>query len=263
MPSYGQPLILGFNFCKQDYGGSVSASSGSGTIWFPTDSLKYTRWITSGQSGTNNFATWMRDFAASRTIDNVFVYQTNISNINLAYGTSNSVPPNMTVTRSADGFNHFFKFDPVQTTQIRLSGTSTLAVGDEKYINEVISSAIIGQFQYPVEFRGGMEKSQVDLKLESGQHFIINKGNALRGSIELKSQVSTNDVTLFNSLLTRDSEFHIWFNAGVENQFTYSFYPYRFQDFFRVSLLKGANPYYTDNLYTSGLNVKIEIVEVM
>lgn len=262
MVNYANPRIFGFDYSQQDYNGSITVSSGSSTMWYATDNNRYTRWTTSGQSGTADLATWTRDFGIPRAIDSIFVYQSNIKNVNIHYGTGNSELPNCTVSRSADGYHSFFKFDSVSTNCFRLSGTSTLVAGDEKYINEVFITQQLGQFEYPVKFKGGVEKSQVDHKLENGRHFIINKGNALKGSLEFKSHVSGTDVTLFNTLLFRDAEFLLWLNGGHEDQFTYKFYPYRFEDFFKVSILKGAQPSYTDNYYKAGLNVKVDIIEV-
>lgn len=262
MAEFANPRLFTFDFAAQDYGGSVTVSSGSSTQWYATDNNKYTRWTTSGQSGTNNLATWLRDFGTPRIIDSIYVYQTNIVNINCVYGTGDTPLPNATVVRSQDGYHHFFSFTPVETTCFKFSGTSTLVVGDEKYINEVFLTQALGQFQYPVQFDGGMKKEQVDHKLENGRHFIINKGNALEGKLNFKSHVSTNDVELYNTLLERDSEFLLWINGGNENQFTYKFYPYRFGDFFKVSIVKGSNPSYTNNFYKAGLNASLPIVEI-
>ena len=262
MANYANPKIYGFNYMQQTYGGTLSVSSGSSTMWYGTDNNKYTRWTSSSQSGTGDLAYWKRDFGVGRDINRIFVYQSNVVNINCVYGTSDTQLPNVTVTRSSNGMHSCFEFDSVNTTCFKLSGTSTITVNEEKYINEAYAMTEIGTFQYPVKFKGELVKSQVDHKLESGRHFIINKGNALKGSLEFKSHVSTNDVALFNTLLFRDAEFHLWLNGGNEDQFNYPFYPYRFEDMTKVSLQKSVKPSYTDNYYGSGLNAKVKIVEV-
>jgi len=262
MTNYQNPRVFGFNYCQQEYGGSVSVSSGSSTMWYATDNNKYTRWVTSGQAGSSQLASWTRGFGASRTIDCIYVFQTNIHNINFVYGTGDTPLPNVTVMRCEDLSCAFFKFDPVPTTQIKGMGTETITAGEEKYINEVYAMEQVGQFELPILFKGGIEKSQIDHKLESGKHFVINKGSSLHGKITFKSHISTADVDLYNTILSRDSEFHIWFNGGDEGQFKYLFYPYRFEDMFKVSILKGAQPSFRKNFYGSGLNSELEIVEV-
>lgn len=262
MAEFANPKIFGFNYIQQAYGGSVSVSSGSSTMWYATDNNKYTRWTTSDQSGTADLAYWIRDFGVARDVTDIYIYQSNIKNINCVYGTSDTQLPNAVVTRTVDGMHHHFKFDSVNTTQFKLSGTGTLVNNEEKYINEVYAFSEIGTFDYPVNFKGKLVKSQVDHKLENGKHFVINKGNALEGELQFRSHVSTNDVELFNTIVFRDSEFHLWLNGGNESQFKYPFYPYRFCDMFKVSLIKDIQPSYTDNYYKAGLNAKLKIVEV-
>lgn len=254
--------LFGFNYNGEGYLPTISVSSGTNTMSYPTDNLKYTRWSTSGQSTDGDNVFWACDYGAPRTIDNVFVLQTNISNLQFVYGTGDTPCPSCVTTKSTDGMHYNFKLGAVVTDRYKLIGSTTIVANQEKYINEIYSFAELGQFEYPVQLRPKRVKSQVDLKLENGKHFVINKGEALEGQLRFKSHINQNDIDLYTNLIERDSEFHIWPCGGDETQFTYKFWPYRFQDIFKVSIIKSISPMYTKNLFKSGLNDTVDIVEV-
>lgn len=262
MSEYANPKFFDFNFSSQNYGGSINVSSGTSTAWYATDGNKYTRWNSNGQGGTNNLSYWQRDFGVSRTLNRIYVYQSNIININCVYGTSDTPLPNLTVVRSQDQQHHYFSFDTISTTTFKLSGTSTIIVGAEKYINDVIATTEIGTFEYPVLVKGKKVKALVEHKLDDGKKFIINKGNSFEGTLDFKNHISTNDVSIYNTLVNRDSEFYIWINGGNEDQFKYKFYPYQFQDIFKVSIVKTSATSFKDNYYKSGLTGSVDISEV-
>jgi len=254
--------FFGFNYCGSGYVPTVTVSSGTNTMSYPTDNLRYTRWSTIGENTDGDNVFWACDFGAPRTIDSSFVYQTNISNLQMVYGTGDTPVPNCVTTKSTDGMYYGFSYDSIITDRIKYIGSTTITANQEKYINEVYAFAELGQFEYPVQLKAKNIKSQVDLKLEIGKHFVINKGNALEGQLVFKSHVNQNDIDLYTSLWERDSEFHMWPCGGDETQFAYKFWPYRFQDIFKVSIIKDITPTYTKNIYKTGLNDTLDIVEV-
>lgn len=254
--------FFGFNYCGSGYSPTLNVSSGTNTMAYPTDNLRYTRWSTSGQSTDGIDVHWACDFGAPRTIDTVFVYQTNISNLQAVYGTGDTPFPGCVSTKSIDGMHYYISCTPVITDRIKIIGSTTITANQEKYINEIYAFAELGQFEYPVQLKAKKIKAQVDLKLEIGKHFIINKGSALEGQLVFKSHVNQNDIDLYTQLVERDSEFHMWPCGGVETQFAYKFWPYRFDDIFKVSVVKDITPTFTKNLYKTGLNDTLDIVEV-
>jgi len=254
--------FFGVNFVEEGFSNTLTSSSGTASVEYPTDNLRYTRWTSIAQGSDGISVFWNCVFSAPRTFNRLFINDTNISDISFQYGTGLTVLPNEVIVKGTGNTDLYIEFDEVTTTQIRVLGSNTLTAHQDKYLGEVYAMASIGQFEYPVELKGEKFKNQVVQKLDNGKKFVIDKGTVFRGKLSFKSHINKNDIEIYTNILERDNEFHVWPNGGSEGQFTYRFFPYRFKDIFKVSIIKSTKPSYTKNLFHTGLNATLDIEEV-
>ncbi len=256
-----------FNYALKEFNGSVTVSSSDETKWFAFDGSKKTRWLTTGEDTDGDSVSIERDFEANRSIQVLFIYNTNISNIAFEYydGSWHSLThsSNCTIIKSSDNKHIYVLIDSITTmSKIRITGSNTITANQEKYIYEIYAFKKIGTLEYPVDIEGSDEINQDKFKKEDSKATLINKGISWDFTLRFRSHINQNDIDLYNTLKSRETEFYIWVNAGLESQFKYKFEPYRFQDIYKVGRDRGGSPALTDNLYWTGLNDILRLIEV-
>lgn len=256
-----------FNFALQEFLGTVTVSSNDASKWLAFDGRKDTRWRSSGEGTDGNAISIERDFETNRDIKAFFVYNTNIDNIAFEYydGSWHNItdPTNATITKSADGKYVYILLNSKTTmSSIRISGSNTIIANNEKEVYGIYAFDLIGTLEFPIDPNPTENLNQTIFEKEDSKNSIITKGESWDFSLSVKSHINQNDIDLLETLKNRDTEFYIWINAGVEGQFDYVFEPYRFRDIYKVARVRGGNPSLTKNLYWTGLNDSIRLVEV-
>jgi hypothetical protein len=255
------------NIAEQPRGGTVTVSSNDSLKWFSFDNLKDTRWISTGEGTDGNAVSMERDFGSAYTIDSIFVYNTNISDIAYDYWNGSSWVAinsgNATITKSSDNKYVSIKMNSSVTTErIRITGSNTITANQEKEIGLVLAFSEIGQLEYRPTPEVRYQLNQILHKIDSGGYFIIDKGESFLCNLNMVSHVNQNDIDICEELSTRKRPFFMWICGGDTSQFTYKFRPYRFQDIFKMGVVDSLNPNLTRNYYKAGYNNTIQMVEL-
>lgn len=261
--------FFGTNFAGIEFGGTANASSAPQNAGFAFDGLLGTKWLSNGQGGDGTSIFLEMDFLLTQTIQSFFVLNTNISDAQVQYFNGSSwVTANSsvaTITQSLDLKNLFVELNsPVNATKIKLTGSHTLPISNEKFVTLFLAFPNIGQFQYFPTYQPNIIPNQNVFQTTDGRGVIIERGEYLQGKIIFTSHINQNDIDLMRTLLDRKEAFFIWANGGREDIFKFTFKPYRFQDLYKVAI-SGSNdiPVYTNNYYRAGYNTEIDIIEVV
>lgn len=257
------------NYSELSFGGTITVSSADNTKQFAFDGLTGTRWITDGEGTNGDTVSLEMDFGFNRTIDSLYVYNTNISNIVLSYWNGSSYTAltgsNATIIKDATGYFVFVKLNvPVDTQKVKVTGSNTIVANQEKYVTQLMSFAEIGQFEYFPDFDPEIEPEQNVFKTTDGRGFVIERGEAFSAKITFKSHVNQNDIDLAEELYARKEPFFIWPNGGdQDNIFKFTFRPFRFQDIIKVTLVGKRSPQFSKNYYRAGFNDVMNLIEVV
>ena len=258
--------FFGTDYNEASFDNEVTVSSADAKKDFMFDGIKATKWISDGSGTEGNAVSVIVDFETTRILDSFYIENTNIEDIELQYydgadwtTLSGAVA---TVTKSADLANVFVKTaSQISATQVKIVGTNTIVEDQEKSIVLFHAFLELGQLEYFPKFSPKRFKFQSKFKTTDGRNITIDRGESFEAVLEFKSHVNQNDIDLIEELVERKEPFFIWPCGGDVSIFTYSFYPYRFKDFFKVSIQDSDSPMFTKNYYKSGYNNKIKMVE--
>lgn len=252
------------NYGLKTFPGTSSASSQSGNAIACFDGLEYTRWI-SNEENTDGDATYVeRDFINAKTLDRIFVIGTNILDISVEYWTGSAwAALSTSETKSQNNQHVLFEFTKQSLEKIRIVGSNTIIADQEKEINEIYCFTEIGRMVIPPAKIKAIRGKKQDLhQLENSKYFIFNRGRNKGIEINLKSHIGQDDIDLLNLLFERDIHFYVWINDKEEEYMEQAISPYRFQDVIKVGIVKGDSPNYYKNLFYSGVDNKIKMIEV-
>ena len=261
--------FFGTNYCELQFGGTITVSSADNTKEFAFDGLTGTRWITDGENTDGNSVSLEMDFGFNRTIDCIYVYNTNIDDFVLAYwnGSSytNITSSNATIIQDSTGYHIFAKLNtPVDTQKLRITGSNTIVANQEKYVTQFMAFSELGQFEYFPNFDPEIIPEQNVFKTTDGRGFVIERGEAFSAKITFKSHVNQNDIDLAEELFARKEPFFIWPNGGDQDDiFRFNFRPFRFQDIIKVTIIGKSSPGFTKNYYRAGYNNVMNVIEVV
>lgn len=251
------------NYALKQFPGTSAASSQSANAAACFDGLDYTCWISNEEDTDGDVIYIERDFINAKTFNRVFVKDTNILNISLEYWTGAAwVVLVATTTKSQDNKNILFQFAPQSIPKIRIIGSNTIIADEEKEIQEILCFSEIGRLIIPpADIKTKRNKKQDIHQLESSKYFIFNRGKNISIELNFKSHIGQVDIDLLNILFNRDTEFYIWINDNEEQYMAQKVSPFRFEDVLKMSISKGDNPAYYKNLFFSGVNNKLSLVE--
>lgn len=269
--SYGL-RFFGTDYNENSFNNTVSASSADDKKEFMFDALKDTRWISSGEDTDGNDVSVEVQFGTTlnpntRVINSFYVLDTNIKDPEIQYYSGSAwVTLNSsvaTILKSADFTNMFVRSNAdISTQKIKLVGSDTLTPDEEKEVTLFMAFKEEGQFEYFPDFKPKRDVTQSKFKTSDGKNIVLDRGECFEAKINFKSHTNQNDIDLIESLIESKTPFFIWPCGGDVSIFSYSFYPYRFKDIFKVAIEGDASPMVTKNYYKGGYNNKIDIIEV-
>lgn len=260
--------FFGTDYNSQQFEGTIDASSAVARAAFAFDGLTGTRWISSGENTDGNAVYLEMDYGFERTIDCLYVFNTNISDIVLSYWNGASYTAitgsNATIIKSDDDDHVFVKLNaPVNTQKVKITGSNTLTANQEKYVTLFFAFEEIGQLVGFPDFDPVFDPKQNLFELTDAKGFVIEEGEAFAAKITFKSHVNQEDIDLAEELFRRREPFFIWPNGGDQDGiFRFSFRPFRFQDIFKVSIVGKNSPKPTNNYYRAGYNNIMNLIEV-
>lgn len=254
-----------FNVAYKVFGGTYTASSETANSVFCFDELKYTRWTSSGENSDATEIYVERDFGSARDFDCIFIVGTNIKAPYVkAWNGSSWITPTQTLQSATDLTSHRACFATTQNYQkIRIYGGATIVANAEKQITEIMAFENIGAFNiHPADVQVKRIKVRSKHELDDARYMAFNRGTRFEFTLSLKAHVGQADIDLMETLIDRDMEFYIWINDNQETIFNQKMSPFKFKDVIKVMVDKGDNPEYYKNIFYSGVDNKIPLIEV-
>ena len=252
------------NWLFGNLGGTIAASSGTPSFAFDEDNQF--AWNSAGEGTDGNAIFVTRTILALSPIKAIFIQTTNINNITIDVDTGGGLTPltNFTLTKSADGMNYYYNLDAeINIIAIRVNGSNTITANQEKTIGQILAFRELGQIKNIDSIEASLKRIQKVSQLLAGKKDIINKGRQFDGvTLGFKTHYRSDDNAIIQTLLTRDDAFWIWINDNSENVQVMSVEPFRFGDIYKVAIEKNHKIKYTNNLFFSGIDLKLKLVEV-
>lgn len=201
------------------------------------------------------------DFGVSRTIDTLIMTGNNLKDFSLDYWDGAAWQQILAETANADAVYHN-QFSSQATEKVRLNATKTFVVDDQKQIQDFIITKEIGQLVgYPEPTFRDDSKPQKKRMITAKEKLVYAGDHAII-QLRFKDHMGNADRTLFTTLVELRQEFLVWLSGGNADQFVHTDRGYRLKDIFLVGLDPRYAHKYTKNLYFSGMNVTIPLIEV-
>ncbi len=258
------------NYLFTSFGNTITESSGTGTLAFD-EKTRY-GWTSSGEN-TDGDTAWVDCvLPTGQSIDRVFIKDTNILlNTPGLYNLWGDVGGGFEslaayideIISNEDGTSHLYIFSAAVTLdRLRYYGDDTIVADQEKTIKQVYAFAELGRLENFDNIVPRRERLQKISKLQAGKVDVIEFGRHFSFKLGLKAHYNEDDNDVINMLAQRDNPFFIWINDNTESIMKMYQEPFRFKDLYKVSIIKPDSLRFTKNLYFSGIDDSINMIEV-
>lgn len=260
--------MSGIRFFKMSFadpnraGVSVSIDSNDAIKDYLTNRENLFCWASTGSDDANP-VTLEVTFDTAREIDTLILVKNNLKTFSFDYLNGVGSWVNLITESTNSEETYFSQFSAVTTTSVRLVMTATMVADAQKTMRDFIITKQIGRLVgYP---RVSMPTKPTSQKktLVTGKHKILQSGVDTVLRVNFKDHVGTADRTLFNTLVESTEEFLIWPCGGDMTPFAHGDKGWRLEDIFLVQLdPAGYTHEFTKNLYFSGMNASLTLIEV-
>jgi len=268
-----------FNKSKNIDATASAPISGDASVAALLDSNKETFYRSVGSDDTT-VETITITFAEDKTIDRLFILDTNLKDFDIKYDLSgvythfanvldiDASRTNITRTDFAQD-TYYAEFDSVTTGGIQITATKSQVVDAEKYINQVIATTEIGTLVgFPDVKQISIDRSLRSSKTLSGKYAIQKSLETFAIKISMKGYPATSvyNVDIDQMLVLHDSEdpFLVWLCGGKfgTTKFKYTIRGFRLKDVIQMQVKSSYKLSYVGNIYVNSVNLaSINLVE--
>lgn len=256
--------FIDLSHCDIDTNTTVVVSSGSTIRNKMRDRRSTTQWVSSGSNDLIT-ETIVFDFGEPKPVDYIQLLNFNLKKFTIKYDSAGtptdfSVPINETVNNSG-GSIIFNSFAEVTTQKIYITATETIIANAEKAIGEVIISKVIGTFKGYPDVSIKIDKNKIEKKMLRGKAKIVDRDETISYALSFKAYPENEDMVLVEKLWDRRNPFYILLSGNIESDFRFIRHGWRNQDIRLVCVSKDYDPNYYQNLYFSGVDFTINLIE--
>lgn len=275
----GHPKFFEKNKCLEKDGASITASSGQASAAYCLDANSFTVWRSSGSSDATTEELLIEFDSA--TFNRLFLVGINLKDFNVMYDNAGTwthfasvvgiggSKSNITETAFADS-TAYYEFTQVTTTSIRIQSLKTQTANQEKYISQVIATEELGTLVgWPKIKTVDQSRNNRVVKTLSGKYSIQKSIEVASFDLEFKDYPGNStysvDVDLMMELHDLEDPFLVWLCGGKRGTtfFRYTHRGYRLQDVYQMQISKAFSLGYGGGSYAAGLNLKVELEEVI
>lgn len=168
------------------------------------------------------------------------------------------------IDASGYAFNtSYYTFDSVTTDEIVITVDTTQVVDAEKNLTIFIITNELGSFVgYPGNRGIIFDPNEKIATGISGLGSIIKGVESIEIDLNLSAYPNQADITLVDTLLARVDPFLVWPNAGLLSQFKLIQKGWKLQDIYQVQTVGDNLSGFHKNIYTSGVEKRISLLEV-
>ncbi len=243
----------------------ATASQGVGFETFAINRSNLSAWVTTGSVDADN-TTFELDFGDLRDIDNIILVLHNFKNYTIQYWNGSAwtnFSTSISVTNNtSDTTRHSFTL--VETTKVKLTVTGTMVANADKYLHQFICTKLIGQLNgWPIIKNAIRGRNKQRTKMLSGKESVREQIGFFSCTLEIAVTSDEEDLDLVEDLQDSNDGFLLWLCGGSESQFSSARQGYRLED---IPLVKCANEYkpnFYKGIYSLGLPVTLDLVEVV
>ena len=245
------------------FGNTINESSGTGSFAFD-ENTKF-GWKSDGQDTDGDSAYIENIILDPQLIDRIFLRQTNISNflieVDVGAGYVTLAPDEVQTSSDSETYLYILN-TPINLEKIKISGSNTIIANQEKRVKQVYAFNELGRIEDFNNISPTRERVQKITKLQAGKVDVIEFGRHFSFKIDLKAHYKEIDNEIIDTLARRDVPMFVWINDNTESIMKMYQEPFRFQDLYKVSIEKKDKIKFTNNLYFSGLDNNINMIEV-
>lgn len=245
------------------FGNTINASSGTPSLAFD-EKTRY-GWTSDGED-TDGDSVYIENILTQTTpVDRIFIRESNISNMSIEVNLGAGDIPLVysEIISSADGTSHLYILTtPIVTQKVKITGSNTIVANQEKTIKQIYAFSELGRLENFDNIVPRRERLQKISKLQAGKVDVIDFGRHFSFKLGLKAHYVEDDNDVINMLAQRDNPFFIWINDNTESIMKMYQEPFKFKDLYKVSVQKPDSMRFTKNLYFSGIDDSINMIEV-
>lgn len=213
-------------------------------------------------------------FGESRDIDTLFALRQNFKAYTCQYAlaagalTDFSIPVNVAGNAEPDKYH---RFDLVSADRLRLIVAGTFVADDDKFCAQLIATKCIGQLAtiQPRITKLEVSRNRRRVRVLSGKSRVQRNIGSVGFTIKKPNVTSGADLTLLENLHEYYDGFLVWPNADADNSLPV-YAPklnartfWRRRDIYLMNVASELSPEWNDGRYANGMDVDVDLVEVV
>lgn len=221
-------------------------------------------WMTTGSSDAGN-TTMVINFGEAREFDRVLIVGTNIKSYTLKYWNGSSfvdfsAPIDVTDNDKSTILIEFGSLQEYQQLELVIRGTQV--PNEDKYIQQLIFTEVLGEFSFQPEINPRFSRSRKSTEYISGKVMVTKSVGGFLCDVKFSSITGNQDLTLIEKLFNYYGGFLVWPCGGDISQYPTVREGYRLEDIFLMDLLNDYEPSWRDGHYKHGMPVNLKLAEV-
>lgn len=246
---------------------TIEASEAPDFIGYIRDRKNTTGWMTTGSVDANN-TTITADVSESKDFTDIILSGHNFKSYTLQHWddtTSGWTDFSPAINEHANpGGTSRHSFAKVETNKIQLIIRETVLPNDEKVLRQFIATELIAQLNaWPIIKDAVSSRNRVKSVMLSGKRSIRENVGGFSCKLEVQVWRDPADLAAVEELYFANESFLVWLCGGDEAQFSSPRIGYRLEDIYLMKCENEYEPEWYHGLYTSGLNLKISLAEVV
>jgi hypothetical protein len=243
---------------------TVATSNGQDIVDFMRNRNNSSAWMTTDSTDAANTQLDF-DLADSETFSKIIIIGHNLKSFTIQYwsGGWTDFSTAINETTNSDSTTEF-TFDSVTSNQIRVIITGAQSVDADKYIKQFIITNEVRQFDaYPVIKSPVHERNRKISKMLSGKRNFVSQVGGFSVKLQLEYWKNDLDMIAVEKMYTSRLPYLIWLCGGNETQFANKRIGYKLEDIYLMRPSNDYVPAWFSGIYTTGIDIEIELVEVV
>lgn len=245
---------------------AIATNTGQDFIDFMRDRKNHTRWMT---TGTTDAALTQIDIDMGdvKAITDILIIGHNFKNYTIQYrtGIGSFLDFSTTINPTTDSnTTTAYNFSQVQANEIRIIINGTQTVDAEKYIQQLIITDRIGQFEgWPQIKTPRLGTNKRKNKMLDGKTHILEGIEVFSCTLDVRHWRKATDIDILETIYFKREGVLMWINADTASQFFLDLKGYRKENIFLVRPSDDWRPEFVSGIYTAGIKSSVRLVEVL
>ena len=243
---------------------SVAEDNGQDIIDFVRNRSNNSAWATT--ESTDAAATTIDvDLGDYENIDTIILIGHNLKSFTIQYFDVTwkdfSAPVNETINSDS---STEFTFTEITTNKIKIVINGCQTIDDDKVIKQLIIVKTLRHLEaFPEIKKPSHVVNRKISKMLSGKSNFVSQVGGFTVDLNLKYWNNDADLTAIEQIYMNRLPVLVWLCGGDEDQFKFKRIGYRKEDIYLMRPSNNYIPQWYSNIYTTGIDIKIKLVEVV